>query len=109
MKAVISAMLPYVERNRLSSCDKSGISWQSRVGLNATNFFLAEVVGVVLPFLNDFLKESGWRYQTIGIATAIFGLAVFLMQTPAGMIVDHALRRRTLLAVASLAVGFPMA
>jgi MFS family permease len=84
---------------------KDGISLQSRFGLNAANFFLAEVVGVVMPFLNDFLKEHGWRYDAIGTATAIAGLAVFLMQTPAGLIVDRASHRRTLLAVASVLLG----
>ena len=75
------------------------------IGLNAANFFLAEVVGVIMPFLNDFLKESGWRYDAIGIATAVGGLAVFLVQTPAGVIVDRAVHRRVLLAAASLLLG----
>jgi MFS family permease len=82
-----------------------GISSQSRIGLNAANFFLAEVVGVVMPFLNDFLKESDWRYDAIGIAAAVGGLAMFLMQTPAGVIVDRASHRRVLLAAASLWLG----
>ena len=51
------------------------VSLQSRIGLNATNFFLAEVTGVVLPFLNDFLKTGGWRYDAIGLATALAGWA----------------------------------
>ena len=84
---------------------KPAVSFQSRVGLNAANFFLAEVVGVILPFLNDFLKQSGWRYNAIGAATATAGLAVFLMQTPAGFLVDRISERRTLLAVASLLLG----
>jgi hypothetical protein len=32
---------------------------QSVIGLNAIKFFQAEMVGVVLPALNAFLKESG--------------------------------------------------
>lgn len=80
-------------------------SLQSRVGLNAANFFLAEVTGVVLPFLNDFLKTRNWHYDAIGLATALAGLGVFVMQTPAGFIVDRVRHRRLLLAGASLLLG----
>lgn len=85
----------------------SGItaSRQSRVGLNAANFFLAEVTGVVLPFLNDFLRGRGWHYDSIGLATATAGLGVFLMQSPAGLLVDRIPHRRLLLAGASLVLG----
>jgi MFS family permease len=81
------------------------VSLQSRFGLNAANFFLAEVTGVVMPFLNDFLHTRHWRYDAIGLATALAGLGVFLMQTPAGFLVDRFGRRRTLLAGASLVLG----
>src|SRR5579871_3196364 len=85
--------------------EMEGVSRQSRIGLNAANFFLAEVTGVVMPFLNDFLQSRDWRYDAIGVATAVAGLGVFLMQTPAGFIVDRVSRRRTLLAAASLGLG----
>src|SRR5258708_3832392 len=81
------------------------VSVQSLVGLNAANFFVAEIGGVVMPFLNDFLRSRNWRYDTIGAATACAGLGVFLMQTPAGFVVDRVSRRRILLAAASLALG----
>jgi hypothetical protein len=54
-------------------------SLQSRIGLNAANFFPAEVTGVILPFLNDFLRSRQLRYDSIGLPTAIAGLGVFLM------------------------------
>jgi MFS family permease len=73
--------------------------------LNAANFFLAEVTGVVMPFLSAFFQTQHWRYDAIGIATALAGLGVFLMQTPAGFIVDRVPQRRTLLASASLLLG----
>ena len=81
------------------------ISLQSRFGLNAANFFLAEVTGVAMPFLNTYLQTRHWRYDAIGLATALAGLGVFLMQTPAGFIVDRVSQRRALLAGASLLLG----
>jgi MFS family permease len=80
-------------------------SRQSRFGLNAANFFQAEAVGVVLPILNTFLKEARWRYDQIGLATALLGLGTLLFQTPAGVLVDRIENRRMLFLVASIAVG----
>ncbi len=83
----------------------SPVSSQSRVGLNAANFFLAEVTGVAIPFLARYLAERGWRNDAIGLAAAVAGLGVCLMQTPAGYLVDRIRQRRGLLAGASLLVG----
>jgi MFS family permease len=80
-------------------------SFQSRAGLNAANFFLAEITGVVMPFLGDYLKEQHWPETSIGLAVSSAGLGVLLMQTPAGMITDHVCQRRALLAGASLLLG----
>ena len=80
-------------------------SRQSRFGLNAANFFQAEAVGVVLPVLNTFLREAHWRYDQIGVATALLGLGTLLFQTPAGILVDRVKNRRLLFFVASIAVG----
>jgi MFS family permease len=84
---------------------RTGFSWQSRIGLNAANFFQAEAVGVVLPVLDTFLRESHWRYDQIGMATALLGLGTLVFQTPAGILVDRLRSRRALYAAASLAVG----
>ncbi len=46
------------------------ISKRSLAGLNAANFFQAEMVGVLLPVLNALLREAHWRYDSIGFATA---------------------------------------
>ncbi|HEY1785058.1 MAG TPA: MFS transporter, partial [Pirellulales bacterium] len=81
------------------------VSRQSTIGLNAANFFLAEITGVVMPFLGDYLKGRRWSESALGVAIALAGLGVFLMQTPAGLIVDRVRRRRTLLAGASLMLG----
>jgi MFS family permease len=80
-------------------------SCQSRFGLNAANFFQAEAVAVVLPILNTFLREARWRYDQIGLATALLGLGTLLFQTPAGVLVDRIKSRRLLFFIASIAVG----
>ena len=81
------------------------ISWRSWAGINAANFFLAEVTGVTLPFVTTYLQSEHWAPLPIGVATAVAGLGVFVMQTPAGMITDRLPQRRLLLAVASLVLG----
>ena len=52
------------------------ISKRSLIGLNAANFFQAEMVGGVLPALNIFLRKAHWRYEEIGTTFVAFaGLA----------------------------------
>lgn len=78
---------------------------RSRFGLNAANFFQAEAVGVILPVLNSFLRDAHWRYDQIGIATALAGLGTLLFQTPAGLLAHRFARPRLLFFLASIAVG----
>jgi MFS family permease len=80
-------------------------SGRSRIGLNSANFFQAEAVGVILPVLNGFLRDSHWRYDAIGVATAIAGLGTLLFQTPAGIITDKITARRMLFAGACMVTG----
>jgi MFS family permease len=81
------------------------VSTRSRLGLFAANFFLAEIGGVVVPFLSKYLVESGWSDGSVGVAIGLGGLGVFLMQTPAGFLVDRISQRRALLVAASILVG----
>ncbi len=85
--------------------DQPQLPKRSLMGLNAANFFQAEMVGVILPVLNAFLKEANWRYDTIGFATAAAGLGTLLFQSPAGWVTDKVTCRRTLFAVTALATG----
>src|SRR5438552_17776297 len=100
-----AVMHPPQSDPRPHSLSGASVSLQSRIGLNAMNFFLAEVGGVVMPFLAKFLAGRGWRDDAIGTAVALAGLGVCLMQTPAGFLVDRVRQRRALLAGASLVVG----
>lgn len=77
-------------------------SW---AGLCATSFFLAEVNGVTMPFVNTYLLDQGWGYDGIGAVTALAGLFSFLMNLPGGFLIDLARRRRLMLAAVSLLVG----
>src|SRR5579883_2497713 len=83
----------------------TGVSFQSRAALNAANFFLAEITGVVLPFLGDYLKERRWSETALGVAISLAGLGVFVAQTPAGLVTDRVRARRALLAGASVVLG----
>src|SRR5881275_356184 len=80
-------------------------SAQSWVGINAVNFFLAEVTGVTLPFVSGYLKEHNWEPLPLNLVLAGAGLGVFLAQTPAGVLTDRIRSRRALLAGASLLLG----
>jgi MFS family permease len=93
-----------IEKMQSGQADKT-YSVRSRFGLNAANFFQAEAVGVVLPILNTFLREARWRYDQIGLATALLGLGTLLFQTPAGILVDRIKSGRLLFFIASIAVG----
>ncbi|MGB6527756.1 MAG: MFS transporter [Candidatus Nitrosopolaris sp.] len=81
------------------------VTLRSHIGLNAVNFFLAEVAGVILPFLSTYLRQHGWDYDTIGITIAIGGLGTFLMQIPAGILSDRIKKRRLLLSSTSIILG----
>ena len=78
---------------------------RSFFGLNAINFFQAEMVGVIMPILGVLLKEHGWRYDWIGVATAAGGLGTLVMQTPAGIASDRVSSRRALFAACAIATG----
>lgn len=80
-------------------------SRRSILGLDAANFFQAESVGVILPVLAGYLKQIGWRFDAIGVATAAGGLGTLLFQTPAGLITDRVTARRALFAVMCVVTG----
>ena len=89
----------------LTRLQEPRLSARSFLGLNAANFFLAEIGGVIVPFLSKYLVDRGWTDSSVGLAISLGGLGVFLMQTPAGFVVDRIRQRRAVLAVASLVVG----
>ncbi len=78
-------------------------SW---IGLCSTSFFLAEVNGVTMPFVNTYLTDCGWSYGTIGVAASSAGLVSWLMNLPGGFLIDAARHsHRLMLGAAALLVG----
>ncbi len=66
-------------------------------GLYLVNFFLGEIIGVGVPFLNDYLKNHHWSFQDIGIATAMIGVGTVIFQGFSGIIAEIIPRHRLLL------------
>lgn len=84
---------------------KPKASRQSLFGINAVNFFLAELSGVVGPFLAVYLKQTQWNYAHVGWALSAGTLGTLLFQTPAGFICDVVKWRKLLLAFMSGSLG----
>ena len=76
-------------------------------GLEATNFFLADVQTGLGPFLAAYLAGAGWEPGRVGMALTIGGIITVVLQAPAGAIVDQLRSKRLILILASavLAVG----
>lgn len=65
-------------------------SQRSLLALDALNFFLADVVGGVGPYLAVYLQSAlRWDAGAIGIAMASASICAVLAQTPAGATVDR--------------------
>ena len=75
-------------------------------GLDALNFFLADVRGGLGPYLAVYLLTvRQWNEAEIGIVMSIAGIAGVLAQTPAGALVDATHYKRALLAGAACIVA----
>ncbi|KRE05821.1 MFS transporter [Bosea sp. Root381] len=91
---------------------KSGQRSPSRralLGLDALNFFLADVRDGLGPYLAIYLiavrgPEQGWNEATIGLVMTIAGIAGLLAQTPAGALIDRGRHKPAILIAAALAV-----
>jgi hypothetical protein len=75
-------------------------SGYSRLGLDWTNFFIADLQTGFGSFVAFYLAGLGWSQQTIGLALAVDNIMGVLSQAPAGALAD-ALTRKAALAVNS--------
>jgi len=77
---------------------------QSLTGLNALNFFMADVRDGLGPFLGVFLQDRGWEPGAIGLVMTIGGLAGMLATAPLGFMADQTRWKRTVVVVSALAI-----
>ncbi len=81
-------------------------SQQTLHALDAVNFFMADVLTGVGPFLAVYLSTSlHWEPEAIGIAMSAGGFAAILAQTPMGLLVDRLRRKREMIALGAVLVG----
>lgn len=82
---------------------------RQRRGLDAINFFLADVRDGLGPYLAIYLvavrgPEHGWNEATAGLVMTIAGIAGLVATTPAGALVDKVRAKRAIVIAAALAV-----
>lgn len=84
-------------------------SRRSLRGLDALNFFLADVRDGLGPYLAIYLlavrgPTHGWDEATIGSVITVAGIVGLLSQTPAGALIDRVRNRRAIVVIAALLV-----
>lgn len=80
-------------------------SWQSRYGLDWTNFFIADVQTGFGTFVAFYLAHLGWAKSEVGIALTTGTLAAVIMQVPGGALADALTWKRALVATGIVAIG----
>ena len=80
-------------------------SWQSRYGLDWTNFFIADVQTGFGTFVAFYLAHLGWTKGNVGIALTTGTLAAVIMQVPGGALADALTWKRSLVATGIVAIG----
>ena len=78
-------------------------------GLDALNFFLADVRDGLGPYLAIYLiavrgPDQGWNEATTGLIMTIAGVAGLIAQTPAGVLIDGTNAKRAVVIAAAVAV-----
>lgn len=84
-------------------------SARSLRGLDALNFFLADVRDGLGPYLAIYLiavrgPDQGWNEATTGLIMTIAGIAGLIAQTPAGALIDRTNHKRAIVIAGALAV-----
>jgi MFS family permease len=89
--------------------DRQQPSTRSLRGLDALNFFLADVRDGLGPYLAIYLISvrgpgQGWDEQTTGFVMTIAGISGLIAQTPAGALIDRTRHKRAVVIAAAVAV-----
>jgi MFS family permease len=81
---------------------------RSALGLDALNFFLADVRTGLGPYLSIYLISAraadGWNEASTGLVMTIAGLAGLVVQVPAGAWIDRSRHKRAIVIAAALVV-----
>ncbi|HEY9730424.1 MAG TPA: MFS transporter [Drouetiella sp.] len=95
-----------VSHTVLQPTASSRASQRSLWALDALNFFLADVVGGVGPYLAVYLKSAlRWDAGSIGVAMATASVCAVIAQTPAGALVDKTVHKRAVISIAALTIA----
>lgn len=82
------------------------VSARSLRGLDALNFFLADVRDGLGPYLGIYLLAThNWDAASIGVAMSASTFAGVVAQTPAGWLIDRLRQKRFLIAICSLIIA----
>src|SRR3954467_11500929 len=78
-------------------------------GLDALNFFLADVRDGLGPYLAIYLiavrgPDQGWNEATTGLVMTIAGILGLVAQTPAGALIDATNHKRAIVIGGAIAV-----
>lgn len=78
-------------------------------GLDALNFFLADVRDGLGPYLAIYLisvrgPDGGWNEATTGLVMTIAGIVGLVAQTPAGALIDRTSHKRAIVIAGAVAV-----
>jgi len=81
------------------------VARRSRLGLDWTNFFIADVQTGFGTFVAFYLAQLGWSERSVGIALTVGGLAGVLSQIPGGALADAVTWKRGLVAAGIVMIG----
>lgn len=89
--------------------DETRPSKRATRGLDALNFFLADVRDGLGPYLAIYLiavrgPTQGWNEATAGLIMTIAGIAGLIAQTPAGALIDRSHSKRAIVIAGAVAV-----
>jgi MFS family permease len=76
---------------------------RAKVGLQALNFFMADMQAGIGPFLGVFLQQKRWTSGPIGTVMTAGGVAGMLMTAPAGAFIDNTTKKRLVVIITGIA------
>ncbi len=79
-------------------------SRRSLYGLDWLNFFIADVQAGFGVFIAVYLAQQNWTAGEIGVVLTAGGIASVVWQTPGGALIDHAAKKRVLVAACLAAI-----